>query len=480
MEKVRCVSRDGSGISTPFHLIMNVTPRSLARKTLSALALVLAVAPTTALAQGSLTPSGVPAPTMKTLDQVEARVPIDTAHTPGDAGNLFIISQPGSYYLTGNINGVSGKNGIAVLANNVTINFNGFALVGVPGSFSGVSVSGAGVTNLAVRNGSVRDWPFDGVSAFNAANSRFKEVETNGNGFWGMRIGLGCTIESCHAFANGSASTVTGGFFLRFGSRVINCVVEANTRYGIVTDDGCSVSGCTAEDTVVGGAGIAQGIVTGNGCSVLACLARSNAGIGISLASDCTVSQCASTNNGDTGISMMDNCIVSFCTSAHNVNNGITARSNCMITSCSAGFCTASGIQVSSGCVISMCTTYQNSQFGIDPTSGPCLISNCSAYQNTLAGVIAPGSCTVRDCSIVGNGTGIQVNGDANRIEGNNVAGNTPNADVRIIGTISTTGKTVVVRNSYNNILVTGGTPDIGPQGPAATVTSPWANLKQP
>ena len=416
---------------------------------------------------------------MKTLDQVEARIPIDAVHTPGDGVSLFVISQPGSYYLTGGITGVSGKAGIAVLADNVSIDLNGFALAGVPGSYSGISVN-IGVTNLSVKHGSVRDWGIDGLNGSNANNSRFKEVETNGNGFWGMLIGVGGTIESCHAYANGAASTGAGGIFARFGSRVINCVVEGNTAYGLNTQDGCNISGCTAEDTLVGGASTGQGIATGNGCSVSNCLARSNKSTGILLSSDCIVSQCAATSNVGSGISVVDNCSVSYCTSAHNANNGISARSNCLISSCVAGNCTAQGIQVSDGCVITLCTTYTNGGVGIDPSSGPCLISSCSAYNNTLLGVAVSGMCMVRDCSIVANGAGLQVSGDANRIDGNNVLRNTPNNDISIVGTGAMSGKTVVVRNSYNNILISGIGTDIGPQGPAATATSPWANLKQP
>src|ERR1039458_10105715 len=43
-------------------------------------------------AQGSLAPPGAPAPTMKTLDQIEARTPVDATHTPGDSGDLFVIA----------------------------------------------------------------------------------------------------------------------------------------------------------------------------------------------------------------------------------------------------------------------------------------------------------------------------------------------------------------------------------------------------
>ena len=85
----------------------------------------------TAFAQGSLTPPGAPAPTMKSLDQVEARTIVNAANTPGDANNLFIITNSGSYYLTTNLVGVSGKSGISITANDVTLDLNGFALLGV-------------------------------------------------------------------------------------------------------------------------------------------------------------------------------------------------------------------------------------------------------------------------------------------------------------------------------------------------------------
>ena len=71
------------------------------------------------VAQGPLTPPGAPAPTMKALSQVEPRT--DVQQLAGDGSNSFIISQPGAYYLTANITGASGKNGISIRADNVTI-----------------------------------------------------------------------------------------------------------------------------------------------------------------------------------------------------------------------------------------------------------------------------------------------------------------------------------------------------------------------
>jgi hypothetical protein len=55
---------------------------------------------------GPLDPPGGPvAPTMKSLDQVEPRIPINAETCPGDDDSVFRIVTPGSYYLTGPVAG---------------------------------------------------------------------------------------------------------------------------------------------------------------------------------------------------------------------------------------------------------------------------------------------------------------------------------------------------------------------------------------
>jgi hypothetical protein len=120
-------------------------------------------------AQGPLAPPGAPAPLFKTLDQVEPRRPIESLP--------FTINQPGSYYLTGNLNGAGG-NGITIIANNVTLDLMGFALVGGPGTTDGVNVS-VNVTNITIRNGSISRWGGMGVDADTAFNSQISDVRSS-------------------------------------------------------------------------------------------------------------------------------------------------------------------------------------------------------------------------------------------------------------------------------------------------------------
>ena len=88
----------------------------------SVVAIVLLTTP--AIAGDLNPPTGAPAPTMKTLTEVEPRTPVNAANTPGDATAVFRITQHGSYYLTGNIMGEAGKSGVVIDSDDVTLDLD--------------------------------------------------------------------------------------------------------------------------------------------------------------------------------------------------------------------------------------------------------------------------------------------------------------------------------------------------------------------
>ena len=355
--------------------------------------------PRSAFAQGPLTPPGAPAPTMKTLDQVEPRKEINAVNAPGDADSIFKITQPGSYYLTGNITGVSGKIGIeiAVAADGpgVTIDLMGFELAGAPGSLDGIAATGTGTRNIAIRNGTVRAWGGDGIDIFNSQNNLLSDLRAQGNGARGIHAGASTTITGCTAQSN------TGdGISALTGSTVTACASAFNGGDGIAADIGSTVKGCTMLNN--GGDGIFAAA-----SSVTNCTVRGSTGDGI-LASGCTVTDC---------------------TVQSSAGDGFDASNGSTVTGCTASSNTGDGFNVSNGSTITGCTARSNTGDGIDLGSH-CTVTRCTSSSNTLNGIRIGSNSRVTDNTCDDNGVGVGLFsgiftlGDHNRIEGNNVTNN--------------------------------------------------------
>jgi hypothetical protein len=171
----------------------------------------------------------------------------------------FVITQPGAYYLAGNLTGVAGAHGIDIQSSYVSLDLNGFVLSGVLGSLDGIRVTGPRI-GVRVFNGAVTAWGQSGVTL--GLRSCVSDVFASSNGSTGIRVSTSGSISQCHAYQN-------GGDGISAGAR--STVVE--TQSGFNTGDGFDVQGglinrCTSDEN--GGAGIRGGASLIENCYVLA------------------------------------------------------------------------------------------------------------------------------------------------------------------------------------------------------------------
>ena len=279
--------------------------------------LVLSV-PTSSHAQGPLAPPGAPAPLFKTLEQIEPRRPISSLP--------FLINQPGSYYVTANLVGAAGQNGITINSDCVTLDLMGFELRGVAGSLSGILLNAG--TRAYIYNGCLRNWGQDGITGTGAGTASVLERLRVANcGRDGITTGSGSQVRLCTATGNARNGIVAGndsdvddsvsntsgvrGIQVGSGSNVRRCIVSANLGSGIVTGDGCSVISCNANDSGNVANPNATGITVGGGCTVRDCTTRNNTGNGIQASFGCNVANNSCRDNLGNNIEVSQECLVS-------------------------------------------------------------------------------------------------------------------------------------------------------------------------
>jgi hypothetical protein len=284
-------------------------------------------------------PSGPLAPTMKTLQQVEPRMPIDSTNTPGDADSTYRIARPGSYYLTANLNGEFGKNGIKIDSSDVTIDLMGFEVFGVFGSLDAM-VSVGGAAGITIRNGRITSWGDEGIDLVGSDNVVIEDVVVTGVAGYGVQtrysaIIRGCTFVACGASAvqTSEQSIVTdcvaeasagSGFDLGWGSHIAGCVATNNGSAGIDTGNGTSVVNCSTR-------GNSGGIRAGEGANISSCTSYQDNGIGILAGEGTTVSGCTVRFSISTGISLDDYAVARGNTVSQSITDGIVVASNCAV-----------------------------------------------------------------------------------------------------------------------------------------------------
>ena len=106
---------------------------------------------------GDLEPTAAPSPTMKTLGEVEPRIPIHASDMP------LTITEFKSYYLVEDVNFSDPNNdAITIECNDVTIDLMGYTLKGPDsGNKSGIYMNCR--SNVAIGNGTVREFGHYGI-----------------------------------------------------------------------------------------------------------------------------------------------------------------------------------------------------------------------------------------------------------------------------------------------------------------------------
>ncbi len=288
------------------------------------LSVVLLAGSATFLVAGPLTPPGGPVTgTYKTLSEVEPAIAINAVNTPGDVDSVYRITQPGSYYLTGNIVGASGKYCIKILADDVTIDLGGFVVSGHAASIGGIY--GEGVRrNVTIRNGTVRGVGNGSGIIFSLSNSRWwrvEDVSAMENSGAGIRVPNSSTVERCRAAQNGGAGIHTSSSCI-----VRNSVSEVNLGDGVRLASHCTVEGTNV--SLNSGAGFNG---QGDGVAIIGCTSSSNTGAGISVLNGARVVDCAVRSNGGDGIVLSTAGIVEGNTVTFSGGHGISVHSNCIV-----------------------------------------------------------------------------------------------------------------------------------------------------
>ena len=453
-------------------------------------------------AQGSLTPPGAPAPTMKTLEEIEARTNIQRTINPlpSDANYHYIISTPGSYYLTGNLS-VTKPNGIHVTVANVTIDLNGFRIARTSGvGGDGITVDPAAL-GCTVRNGAISGFAY-GANCTNPSPGSisrggcFENLVVSFCLVQGLKAGDGWLINACRAVNNTGAGISTGaactimnssadvntgpsGIAAGAGSTLFNCTATQNTGdfdYAIFASFGSTLINCSAYNNTM-----AFGIFAERGSTLLNCSANGN----------------TSSRTESAGIRAIDTCTLTSCIAVANTNTttepfaggGIHVSSSSVVNGCAATFNKGDGIHLGNNSSAHDCVANNNgftnpSIFGSGSgitTEPRASIISCSAHDNIRDGIRTDTDTVVSGCHASGNVySGIALGGTGNRIDGNSVRDNVFGAGIFVV---ATNQGHVIIRNSAGgngsaNYGLTAGNSDYAPIGLPSTVTSPFANFQ--
>lgn len=440
------------------------------------------------LAFGDLNPPAGPVgATGKPLTELEPRIAISATNTPGDATNIYRITQSGSYYLTSNVFGASGKNCITVTVSGVTIDLNGFGLYGGGAATSGIVASPAAV-GLKVTNGTISAWGNGGIDADSTPNCEITDIYSDSNHVASIAVGgrsavRRCKIENANATAvllrelsTVEDTTITGSLGGISSTGLSGCTVERVSFFFVQSQlalgPQSTVRQCSSlfggGNFTVGERSLVErcslldtgGFVLGDGSRIADCTVNRAAGIGFRLGQDCVATGCIATLSTGDGFQIDNRNVLVDCSSNFNIGDGFQALDGNSFEGCRAESNQGDGFRVRFGNQIRSCAARANSLDGFETSAGGHIVG-CESDSNGFG---------------AGNtGANILATGNGCRIEGNSLIGGDFGIQATATGSVFFQNSSTSCPNHYGGIIAGN---QVGPIGSAATATSPFANLQ--
>lgn len=373
------------------------------------------------------------------------------------------ITNAGSYVLTENVTGVSGSNGITILANDVSIDLNGFVMTGVAGSKDGISVpTNNYLRNIEIVNGTLRAWGDDGIDAFTTSNGVLADLGVFSNANTGAKAGFNSIVERCRIFRNGgipgpspaSTNLLGQGLDVENGSVIRQCVIWQNNSHGI-----SGHSGTILEDSVLWGNGH-DGFHASHASIARECVAGFNSE-GIEMDSGSEIINCVSSGNKEDGLRCKGD------TNAFAIAGGVIIHGSVASMNGDNGIDMAGQGSQSEHCLV-----YSNGGHGVRTSAGSTFVANL---------VVLNGIAQVNDA--------IHIYGGGGRVEGNHVVDNADegiqvdgdaedggNGNLVIRNTICTTGLGGNNPLQFSGPFNSHGYVVTKPLGTTPT-NQPWANI---
>ncbi|MDX9910315.1 MAG: right-handed parallel beta-helix repeat-containing protein [Phycisphaerales bacterium] len=229
----------------------------------------------------------------------------------------IVIQASGLYRLTGNVVMTGDASAFVIDRANVTLDLNGFVIVGKRQTQHGIRVSGVR-SAIAIRNGVIRDFA-DGINLTNCLSAQLSDL----------------IIETCNGDGVESTDSVS----------VKGCTFRNNQGYGASVGPSSRVSDCIAIFNKIGGIAAASDSI------VKDCVANDNTIYGIACGPGVLVLDSVASRNGNAGIFSDDNVVVSRAAANSNTIRGINAGPASVIAESSIHTAQSFGIYCDSGVV---------------------------------------------------------------------------------------------------------------------------------